>query len=390
MQTIPFVDLYAQHEEIRSEINTLIDRAIGQSSFIGGPLLLDFEKHFAEYCDVANAVGVSDGTHALTLALYAVGVRPGDLVLTVSHTFIATAEAIIQCGADPVFLEIDEHTYTLSPLYLRVWLDGNTYIDSKGICRENTSRRKIAAIVPVHLYGLPANMDSLLRIAAEYRIKVVEDACQAHGAWYTFPDGTRRRAGNMGDAGCFSFYPGKNLGAMGEAGAVTTNSSDIAQCVRMLRDHGQREKYVHRTRFGINARLDAIQAGVLDLKLTRLDAWNQRRRTIAAIYDAGLSNVSEIVIPSTPHYGIHVYHLYVILTAQRDRLQQRLRELGVATGLHYPIPIHLQEAFADQNYKRGDLPTTERVADTLLSLPMFPHMTDEQAEFVVSAVRQSI
>ena len=390
MKTIPFVDLHAQHEEIRNDINTMIDHAIRQSSFIGGSLLLGFERNFAEYCGTADAVGVSDGTHALTLALYAVGVRPGDLVLTVSHTFIATAEAVIQCGAEPVFLDIDEHTYTMCPRNLHIWLDRNAFVDVEGVCRENTGRQRIAAIVPVHLYGLPVEMDSLLKVAAEYRIKVVEDACQAHGAWYTFADGTRRRAGNMGDAGCFSFYPGKNLGAMGEAGAVIANSLEIAQCVRMLRDHGQSEKYIHRTRFGTNARLDAIQAGILDLKLKRLDTWNQRRRAIAAMYDAGLSDVSEITTPLTPPYGEHVYHLYVILTAQRDRLQQRLRELGVATGLHYPIPVHLQEAFADQGYKRDDLPITERTAETLLSLPMFPHMTDEQVEYVIDAVRRSI
>jgi dTDP-4-amino-4,6-dideoxygalactose transaminase len=245
-------------------------------------------------------------------------------------------------------------------------------------------------VLPVHLYGLPADMEPILASAAAYSLPVVEDSCQAHGAWYTFANGARRRAGSMGVAGCFSFYPGKNLGAMGEAGAVITDDSEFADSVRMLRDHGQSEKYVHRTRFGINARLDAIQAGVLDVKLARLEAWNARRRAIAAIYDAGLSGVAGIVTPYIPPYGHHVYHLYVILVNDRSRVQQHLRELGVATGLHYPIPVHLQEAFADQGYRRGSLPVTERVADTLLSLPMFPHMTDSQAGFVIDAVRRSV
>jgi dTDP-4-amino-4,6-dideoxygalactose transaminase len=387
---VPFVDLAAQHQEVRDQIDEVISQAIADSSFIGGRLLSCFEQNFAAYTGTSYAVGVSDGTHALLLALHAVGVQPGDIVLTVSHTFIATAEAIVQCNAEPVFIDIDSLTYTMSPDALRSWLERHSKLDPDGFCREVGSGRRISAVIPVHLYGLPADMDQILAIAKSYSLHVIEDACQAHGAWYTFADGTRRGAGSMGNAGCFSFYPGKNLGAMGEAGAVVTNQATIADSVRMLRDHGQSEKYVHRTRYGINARLDAIQAGILDVKLARLEAWNERRRAIAVIYNAELSRVAGIVTPYVPVYGHHVYHLYVILVPERDRLQQRLRELGVATGLHYPIPVHLQDAFADQTYRRGDLPVTEQVADTLLSLPMFPHMTDTQIEHVIDAVRRSI
>jgi dTDP-4-amino-4,6-dideoxygalactose transaminase len=390
MTAVPFVDLAAQHEEVRSKIDEVLARAIADSSFIGGPLLTRFEQNFAAYTGAAYTIGVSDGTHALLLALHAAGVKPGDIVLTVSHTFIATAEAIVQCGADPVFVDIDKLTYTMSPSALRSWLEQHGRVGDDGVCRETQSGRRISAVIPVHLYGLPADMEQILGIANHYLLPVIEDACQAHGAWYTFADGNRRSAGSMGLAGCFSFYPGKNLGAMGEAGAVTTNDSLFADSVRMLRDHGQSEKYVHRTRYGINARLDAIQAGILDVKLSRLEAWNERRRAIAAIYDAELSGVAGITTPYVPAYGQHVYHLYVILVDDRNRLQQRLRDLGVATGLHYPIPVHLQEAFADQGYRRGELPATEHVADTLLSLPMFPHMTDTQIEQVLDAVRRSV
>lgn len=388
--SVPFVDLGAQHIELRDEINEVIAQVIEGSGFIGGPLLTSFEQNFAAYTGADHAVGVSDGTHALILALHAVGVRPGDLVLTVSHTFIATAEAIIQCGAEPVFLDIDELTYTMNPSALCAWLEQFAAVDPDGVCREVKSGRRISAVLPVHLYGLPADMEPILAAARHYSLAVIEDACQAHGAWYTFTDGTRRGAGSMGDAGCFSFYPGKNLGAMGEAGAVVTNQGEIATAVQMLRDHGQIEKYIHRTRYGINARLDAIQAGILDVKLTRLDAWNNRRRAIAAIYDAELAAIPHIVTPYVPHYGHHVYHLYVILADNRERLQQRLRQFGIGTGLHYPIPVHLQEAFADQECRPGSLPITEHVTARLLSLPMFPHMTDMQIEYVIEAVRQSI
>ncbi|MBX3012086.1 MAG: DegT/DnrJ/EryC1/StrS family aminotransferase [Caldilineaceae bacterium] len=385
---VPFVDLGAQHLEVRSEIDAVMAHVVDTSSFIGGPLLAKFEANFAQYCGVTQAIGVSDGTHALQLALRAIGVTHSDLVLTVSHTFIATAEAIVQCGAEPVFLEIDPETYTLSPHALAAWLEAECLLDENDVCRYQRTNQRVVAIVPVHLYGLPADMEPILAIAERYHLRVVEDACQAHGAWYKFSDGRQMRAGSMGDVGCFSFYPGKNLGAMGEAGAVVTNDPDLAHQVRILRDHGQNRKYIHQTRYGINARLDALQAGILDIKLARLDRWNHRRREIAAYYDECLGPIDGIQIPRTPDCTYHVYHLYVILLDQRDLVQQQLQALGISTGLHYPTPVHLQEAFADQGYQPGDLPITERVAHTLLSLPMFPHMSDSQVEYVVTKLRQ--
>ena len=384
--SIPFVDLSLQHRELRSRIESILSDAIDNSSFVGGPLVTQFEHNFARYCGTEHAVGVSDGTHALILALRAIGVAPDDLVLTVSHTFIATAEAVVQCGADPVFLEIDRKTYTLSPQSLSAWLEEQCRLDVDGVCRHVQSGRRVSAVIPVHLYGLPADMEAILSIADAYGLKVIEDACQAHGAWYTFSDGRKMRAGSMGDAGCFSFYPGKNLGAMGEGGAVVTNSDDVARKVRLLRDHGQTAKYIHETRYGINARLDAIQAAILDVKLERLDIWNNRRREIAAGYYAQLRGLPGLVLPQEPTYGEHVYHLFVILVDDRDQVRSKLAEAGVSTGLHYPVPIHLQKAFVDYPYKAEDLHITEHVARNLLSLPMFPHMTDEQLEYVTASL----
>lgn len=387
---VPFVDLSAQHQELLTEIEAVIRRAIETSGFIGGPQLQAFEDHFADYCGVEHAVGVSDGTRALILALQAVGVMPGDLVLTVSHTFIATAEAIVQCGAAPVFLEVDPTRYTLSPSALTDWVETHCQLDDDGTCRHVASGRRLSAVVPVHLYGLPVDMEPILKIARKYNLKVVEDACQAHGAWYTFSDGRRRRTGSLGDAGCFSFYPGKNLGAMGEGGAVVTNDARIAAQVRMLRDHGQSRKYIHETRYGINARLDAIQAGVLDIKLRYLDEWNENRRCIATYYREQLSDMTNIQLPCEPDYGYHVYHLFVILVDGRERVQCKLQARNIATGLHYPVPVHLQKAFAGCGYSCDDLPVTEQVADKVLSLPMFPHMTERQAEAVVEALRSIV
>jgi dTDP-4-amino-4,6-dideoxygalactose transaminase len=386
LTTVPFVDLAAQHTEVRTELDAFIARTIDGSAFIGGPAVADFERNFAAYCRTQHAVGVSDGTHALYLALRAAGVEAGDLVVTVSHTFIATAEAIVQCGADAIFVDIDPDTYTMSPAALENWLEGHATSGSDGVSRETRTGRRIAAIVPVHLYGLTADMVPILGSARKRGVPVIEDACQAHGAWYVFPDGRRARAGSMGDLGCFSFYPGKNLGAMGEGGAVVTNHSAYADTVRMLRDHGQVQKYVHKTRFGINGRLDALQAGVLDIKLRRLDTWNDRRRAIAARYSRALRHVPAIRIPHEPAFGHHVYHLYVVLARDRAALQAHLQAAGVQTGLHYPIPVHLQEAYADCGYRAGDLPVTERVARELLSLPMFPHMTDEMVDWVVTCM----
>ncbi len=384
---IPFVDLAAQHAEVRAEIDAVISDAIQHSTFIGGSRVEAFEQNFADYCGTSNAIGVSDGTCALQLALSAIGVVRDDLVITVSHTFIATVEAIIQCGADAIFLEIDPQTYTLSSDVLSTWLETECAVDD-GVCRHRQSGRTVRAVIPVHLYGLSADMEPILTIARRYHLAVVEDACQAHGAWYTFSDGRKALAGSLGDAGCFSFYPGKNLGAMGEAGAVVTNDDNVAREVRLLRDHGQVRKYIHRSRYGINGRLDAIQAGVLDVKLRRLDDWNEKRRMIARYYCQNLADLKEITLPVEPLNRHHVYHLFVILVEERDRLQKKLQEAGISTGLHYPIPVHQQEAFADYPFAQVDLPVTEKVARRLLSLPMYPHMSEVQAEYVVQVLRQ--
>lgn len=386
---VPFVDLSAQHTEVRTEIDAIISDTIQHSAFIGGNRVEAFEQHFATYCGTSNAIGVSDGTCALQLALSAIGVVRDDLVITVSHTFIATAEAIIQCGADVVFLEIDAQTYTLSNDALSNWLETECMVDD-GVCRHRQSGRIVRAVVPVHLYGLSADMEPILAIARRYHLGVVEDACQAHGAYYSFSDGRRALAGNMGDVGCFSFYPGKNLGAMGEAGAVVTNDDNVAQEVRLLRDHGQLRKYIHRSRYGINGRLDAMQAGILDVKLRRLDSWNDKRRMIARYYYQNLAGLKEITLPVEPLNRHHVYHLFVILVEERDRLQKELQEAGISTGLHYPIPVHRQEAFADYAFAQVDLPVTDDVARRLLSLPMYPHMTETQAEYVVQVLRQLV
>lgn len=385
---IPFVDLAAQHQEVRSEIDAVFQKAVDTSGFVGGPNVVQFEENFASFCHGKYAVAVSDGTHALFVALQAVGVAHGDLVLTVSHTFIATAEAIVQCGADPVFLEVDAREYTLSPDALSSWLEENCELDSENVCRHISSGRRVSAVIPVHLYGLSADMAPILAIANQYHLEVVEDACQAHGAWYTFPDGAKSYAGSMGSAGAFSFYPGKNLGAMGEGGAVVTNRESIANRVRLLRDHGQDRKYVHSTRFGINARMDAIQAGILDVKLRRLADWNENRRSIACLYREYLHDISGLQIPLEPVGRYHVYHLFVVLVPDRNTLQQQLQERGISTGLHYPIPVHRQQAFADHPFAQVDLPITDHIAEHLLSLPMYPHMTEENAAYVAETLRQ--
>jgi dTDP-4-amino-4,6-dideoxygalactose transaminase len=385
-QSVPFVDLAALHDGLRSELDALFRRTVEESAFIGGARVEEFERVFAHYCGVARCAAVSDGTTALYLALRAVGVDRGDLVLSVSHTFIATHEAILQCGADPVFIDVDPTRYTMDPIETERWLQENAEVRD-GICVERASGRRICAIVPVHLYGLPADMEPLLDIAHRWGLKLVEDACQAHGAFYTFSDGRRRRAGAMGDAAAFSFYPGKNLGAMGEGGAVVSDDPAIVGRVAMLRDHGQSAKYVHVSRWGINGRLDTLQCGILSLKLPHLDKWNAQRRQAAARYAANLRDVAGLVLPETPANAEHVWHLYVVHVENRDQLRDALGAVGVQTGLHYPIPVHKQTAFADYERLPASLPVTERLAAQLLSLPMFPALTDAQVDYVSEQLR---
>lgn len=361
-RTVPFMDLRPQNEEIRAELEGVIQGIIDESSFVGGPHLDAFEHQFAAFVGTDHAVGVSSGTDALRIALQSVGVRPGDSVVTVAHSFIATAEAITQIGATPVFVDVDPACQTMSPASLERLLERGT-------------GSRIAAIVPVHLYGQSADMEAILQLADGAGVPVVEDACQAHGATFRFRDGREVACGAMGRAGAFSFYPGKNLGAMGEAGALTTDDAEVAALARVLRDHGQTEKYVHATAEGSNARMDAIQAAVLGLKLPRVEEWNDRRRTLARRYDARLADAGVPRVGDVGR-GRHVYHLYVVQVEDRAAVREALSAAGVQTGMHYPIPIHLQEAYAALGHEPGSLPATEAAAERVLSLPMYPHLDD--------------
>ena len=387
--TVPFVDLRAQHDELRHEIEAAFGQALDESAFIGGPRVASFEEAFARFCGAAHALAVASGTDALELALRAVGVGPGDLVVTVPHTFIATVEAFHQLGAVPRFVDIDPVTYNMDPVQLRAYLVEQCGRDRYGVLRERATRLRVAVVLPVHLYGLPAEMASILALAEEFGFEVIEDACQAHGAEYRLPDGRWVRAGAMGRAGCFSFYPGKNLGALGEAGAVITDDTDLAARVQILRDHGQSERYLHVSADGVNARMDAIQAAVLEIKLGRLAEWNERRRQAAAWYAEELAGTG-LRLPVEPEGTRHVYHLYVAGVPDRDRVREELTRHGVGTGLHYPIPLHLQPAFAHFELGPGSFPESERAAAEGLSLPMYPHITRDQVAFVAARLREVV
>jgi dTDP-4-amino-4,6-dideoxygalactose transaminase len=380
---VPFLDLKVQFREIEHEVLPMVKEAMENAAFIGGPQVSGFESEFAAFCDSKHCAGVNSGTDAIRFALMAAGVRPGDEVVTVSHTFIATTEAISQVGAKPVFVDIDPKTYNMDPNklddYLTTRLGGGSPSDKR---QATSDKQRPKAVIPVHIYGQPADMDALLEVARKNDLVVIEDACQAHGALYK-----GRKAGSMGVAGCFSFYPGKNLGAYGEGGAVVTENEDMADKIRMIRDHGQAKKYYHDME-GYNGRLDAIQAGVLRIKLRRLAGWNEARRRNAALYDELLSKIPGVTVPFQADFATSVYHLYVILVGDRDELQKYLGEKGIGTGLHYPVPLHLQKAYAGQGYKRGDFPVTESVASRLLSLPMFPELKKDQIEYVAECIGQ--
>lgn len=378
--TVPFLDLRSMHDEVRAEIEASWRELVDRSGFVGGQAVADFERAFAAYCGLEHAVGVGSGTDALRIALQAVGVRPGDLVVTVPHTFIATVEAITQAGASPVFVDIEPQCYTMDAASLQRYLERDCTIKN-GKLIDRRRDRPVTGLVPVDLYGQPAEWDALLGLAHRFGLKVVEDACQAHGARYH-----GRVCGTFGEAAAFSFYPGKNLGAMGEAGAITTGSAAVAERCRVLRDHGQRERYVHVTSEGGNARLDAVQAVVLTAKLKRLEPWNEARRRVAALYHARLEH-EELVVPAERGGAHHVYHLYVVQVPERDEVRRRLEARGIATGLHYPVPLHLQEAYRELGHHPGDFPVSEQAAAHGLSLPLFPHMTEEQVDHVTSALR---
>ena len=386
---VPFLDLVAPHAELEKELTAVFQSALRTAGFIGGPMVEQFESDFARFCGTKFCVGVGSGTDAVRFALMAAGVGPGHIVVTVPNTFIATTEAISQAGARPDFVDIDERTYNMDPLKFAEYLETQCVFDST--TRQLMNRRSglvVRAVVPVHLYGQMADMDLILELAEKYNLLVIEDACQAHGAeYYSRRQQVWKKAGSMGNAGAFSFYPGKNLGACGEAGAVTSNDEAIAKKIRMLRDHGQAQKYYHDVE-GYNGRLDAIQAGMLRVKLEHLSQWNERRREAADRYNAMLAKCGDLILPQVVDDARPIYHLYVIRTADREVMRKYLAEVGVATGIHYPVPLHLQKAYGYLGFRPGDFPATERVSDSILSLPMYPHLTEEQQERVTAGLLQ--
>lgn len=364
---VPFLDLKAQYSSIRGEIDEAVRRVIERTAFAGGPFVAEFEREFAAAVGAEHAVGVSSGTSALWLALVASGIGPGDEVITVPNTFIATAEAVSFAGAMPVFVDIDESTYTMDPALL-----------------ERAITRRTRAVIPVHLFGQTADMGPIMEIARAHGLMVLEDAAQAHGAEYL-----GRPAGSMGDAAAFSFYPGKNLGAYGEAGAVVTNDAALAERIRMLRDHGQERKYSHRM-IGWNARMDGIQGAVLRVKLRHLQAWNDARRANAHAYAEALGGANQVVLPAEAPGRRHVYHIFALRVPARDDVMNTLKARDIHCGIHYPVPVHLQEAYRHLGISKGGFPVTERCAEEFLSLPMFPELTREQIAFVADELHRAI
>ena len=349
---------------MKEEIHVAIQQVLDATAFAGGPFVTRFEKEFAAFCGTKHAVGVGSGTDALWAALVAAGVGRGDEVITVPDTFIATAEAVSFCGARPVFVDIEETTYNMDPAKLEAAI---------------TSKTK--AIIPVHLFGQMADMDPIMEIARKRRLYVIEDAAQAHGAEYS-----GKKAGSVGDAGCFSFYPGKNLGAYGEAGAVVTNNDELVDKMRMLRDHGQPRKYYHDL-VGWNARMDGLQGAVLSAKLKHIDTWNEARRRNARLYNELLASGNGVILPKEAESAKHVYHIYAIRVRNRDAAMAALGQKDIATGIHYPVPLHLTGAYRSLGYKAGDFPVAERCANEFVSLPMYPELTEEQIKYVAEEIK---
>ncbi len=361
---VPFLDLQAQYRSIKGELDSAIQGVLDKSAYVLGPAVAEFEKNFAAYCQARECIGVNNGTNALLLALRALGVGPGDEVITAANTFIATAAAIAHAGATPVLVDVDPVSRTIDPQLIEAAITNKTKV-----------------IIPVHLYGRTADMDPILAIAAKHKLAVLEDSAQSHGAKYK-----GRVAGSIAAIAAFSFYPGKNLGAYGEGGAVTTSDPELARRVRMLRDHGSEKKYYHEL-LGYNARLEGIQGAVLNTKLRHLDKWNTERNRVARRYNELLAGAPVTVPDMNPDY-FQVFHLYVIETDRREELQQFLASQQIATLIHYPVPIHLQNAFAHLGRKRGSFPVTEKMADRIVSLPMYPELSDEQIQFVAAKIKE--
>ena len=364
---VPFLDLNAQYAVIGDELDMAMQQVIQDSAFAGGPYVEQFEAEFSAYCQCDFAAGVSSGTNALHLALLALGIGPGDEVITAANTFIATAEAISHCGAVPIFADCDPQTYTLDPTSAEAAISPRT-----------------RAIIPVHLYGQTADMDAILPLARAHNLLVIEDACQAHGAEYK-----GRRAGSLGDAGCFSFYPGKNLGAYGDAGAVVSNNEILIQRIKTLRDHGSSRKYEHPS-IGWNSRMDGLQGAVLSVKLRYLEEATAARRAHAKLYKYLLADCKEVTLPFEHSDSLHVYHIFAVFCEQRDLLQAYLTSEGIGCGIHYPKPLHLQGAYAFLKKDAGMFPVAEACASRQLSLPMFPELTTAQIETVAEAVKRGM
>ena len=362
---VPFLDLKVQYESIKDEISAALQKVLDKTAFAGGPFVAQFEEEFASFCGTEYAVGVSSGTAALWLALLGLGIGPGDEVITTTNTFIATAEAISFCGAKPVFVDVEEKTYNM---------------DAALFAAAITDRTK--AVIPVHLYGQTADMDPIMEMARRHNLLVIEDASQAHGAEYK-----GRRAGSMGEAGCYSFYPGKNLGAYGEAGAVVTSNKALANKMRAFRDHGQSKKYYH-SMIGWNSRMDGFQGAILSVKLKHLPEWTEARRKNAQKYNEVLADIDGIILPFEAEYARHVYHIYAIRAQNRDDLMKSLAEREISSGIHYPVPLHLQEAYRYMGLGRGSFPMSEQCADEIVSLPMFAELAEEQIEYIGDVIKQ--
>ncbi len=363
---IPLVDLAEQQRELQPELDAVLRGMLQRTDWVLGDELEQFEREFAAYCGAGHAVGTDSGLSALELLLRAYGIGPGDEVVTAANTFVATVLAISHAGATPVLADVDPRTFTLDPAAL-----------------EDAIGERTRAIVPVHLYGQPAHMAAIRELADRHDLVVIEDACQAHGARYR-----GARAGSLADAAAFSFYPAKNLGALGDGGVAVTDDDEIAERLRQLRNYGQREKYDHVVK-GFNRRLDTLQAGVLRVKLRRLDRWSERRRQNAALYESLLAG-SAVVTPWVAPYAEHVWHLYVIRCPERDAVRAELAARRIDTGIHYPVPVHLQPAYRDLCYARGDFPVSEAAADEIVSLPMYPELPADMVVRVATAVRECL
>ncbi len=377
------MDLRRQYEMIKNEIDEAIQKTIDSCAFVAGEKVKEFENNFVNYCGAKCGIAISSGTSAIYVALKALDIGRHDAVITVPYTFIATAEAISLTGATPIFVDIREDSYTIDPEKIKQYIEKKCeWIEKKNVLRDQERKLNVKAIIPVHLYGQTADMDEIMNIAKKYKLFVIEDAAQAHGALYK-----DKKAGTIGDLSAFSFYPSKNLGAYGQGGMVLTNNEELAERVRMLIDHGQKERYLHEFE-GWNFKMDGFQAAILNVKLNYLDDWNEDRRQNAYYYNKLLNGIDKIITPKEMDYGKHIYHLYVLRVPDRDGFMKFFKENGIGTGIHYPKPLHLQKAYSHLGYKEGDFPVSERCASEIVSLPMFPELTKHEIEYVCAKIKE--